>query len=108
MPDEPEMTPQEQVKEGIWRMTLWSLVIAVSIGFGVFIGFQLWGDAPRLAKQVAGLEQQVADLKKEREGAAAIQAICERDKADAQKRFEKCVDEKAALQRQLGGGGQTN
>jgi cell division protein FtsB len=101
MPEEPDKTPQEQVKEGLWRITLWTLVILVSIGFGVFLGFQLWGDAPRLAEQVQTLDLQVVELKKEREGAAAIQAICERDKADLQKRFDKCVDDKTALQRQI-------
>jgi hypothetical protein len=101
MTDELDKSPQEQIKEGIWRIALWAVVIAAGMAFGIFIGYLLWGDAPDLRSQVASLEQQKLELKNEREAQAGRQALCERDKEDFKKRVDKAFDQKNECQREL-------
>lgn len=101
MADEAEKSPQDQIKEGIWRIALQSVVILAGIAFGVFIGYQLWGDAPDLKLQVATLEQQIQELKNDREAQAGRQALCERDKEDFKKRVDKAFDQKNECMKEL-------
>jgi len=101
MPEEGAKTPQEQIKEKIWRIALQAVIILVAVAFGVLIGYQLWGDAPYLKEQVAALTQNVQELKNEREGSSAIQAMCEREKNDCKGRLEKAYEQKDELQKQV-------
>ena len=101
MPDKEAKTPQEQIKEGVWRIALQTVVILVAIAFGVFIGYQLWGDAPDLRLQVDAFAQQVQELKNEREAQGAVQAMCDRDKNDCKSRLDKVFEQKADLQKQI-------
>ena len=99
MPD--EKTPQEQIKEGIWRISLQVVVIVVAMAFGVFIGHLMWGDAPALKEQVGTLIQQIQDLKNEREAQSGRQALCERDKKDFKKRLDKLFDQNNELKKEV-------
>ena len=101
MPDEQDKSPQEQIKEGIWRIALQSVVILVAAAAGVFIGYQLWGDAPELKVTVGELTQQVQALKNDREAQDAVQAMCERDKKDYKTRLDKVFKKNNTLQRRL-------
>lgn len=101
MPDEQDKTPQEQIKEGIWRIALQTVVILVAMAFGVFVGHMLWGDAPALKEEVAALTTQIQELKNEREAQAGRQALCERDKTDFKKRLDKILDRNNELQKQV-------
>ena len=101
MADELEKSPQEQIKEGICRIALWTVVVLAGAAFGVFIGYELWGDAPDLRLQVSSFEQQVLELKNDREAQAGRQALCERDKEDFKKRVDKAFDQRNECQREL-------
>jgi len=101
MPDEQAKTPQEQIKEQIWRIALQAVVILVAIAFGIFIGYKLWGDAPSLRLQVEALSQQVQELKNEREAMNATQAMCDRDKNDCKKTLDKIFERNSELQREV-------
>jgi hypothetical protein len=101
MADEGGKSPQEQIKEGIWRIALQTVVILVAMVFGVFIGHLLWGDAPMLKTQVESLNQNVQELKNEREAQAGAQALCERDKEEFKKRLDKVFERNNELQREV-------
>lgn len=101
MPGEEAKTPQEQIKEGIWRIALQTVVILVAIVFGVFIGYQLWGDAPDLRLKVVALDQQILELKNEREAQDKMRVMTERARDEAQKRRDKCFEQKGELQKQI-------
>jgi hypothetical protein len=106
---EPEKSPQEQIMEGVWSIALQSVVILFAAAFGVFIGYQLWGDAPELKVQVETMDKQIIELKNEREAQSGRQALCDRDKDDFKKRLDKAFEQKNECQRelsQLKGGGQ--
>ncbi len=98
---EAEKSPQDQIKEGIWSIALQSVVILFAAAFGVFIGYQLWGDAPDLKVQVEALDKQVIELKNEREAQSGRQALCDRDKEDFKKRLDKAFEQKNECQREL-------
>ncbi len=67
MEEDEEKSPQQVVKEAIWKYTSWAVVILGSIGAGVFIGYTRWGDAELLRGKVDQFEKQVLALKNERE-----------------------------------------
>jgi hypothetical protein len=96
-----ERTPQEQIKEGIWRISLQVVVILVAMAFGVFVGHLMWGDAPALKEQVGTLTQNIQELKNDREAQAGRQALCERDKKDFKKRLDKLFDQNNELKKEL-------
>jgi hypothetical protein len=79
-----EKTPQEQVKEAIWTYTGWVVIVLACIGAGVFIGFTMWGDSPRLRQEVARLDKRVGDLKNEREALQTQMAMTTRDRDQCQ------------------------
>jgi cell division protein FtsB len=101
MTDERDKTPQEQIKEGIWRIALQTVVVLSAMAFGVLIGHILWGDAPELKQQVAARDQQITELKNEREAQAGAQALCERDKEEFKKRLDKVFERNNELQREV-------
>ena len=47
-------SPQDQVKEAVWRYTAQGVILAVVFGAGLFVGYQKWGSGemgqPALAK----------------------------------------------------------
>jgi cell division protein FtsB len=101
MTDVHDKTPQEQIKEGMWRIALQTVVVLSAMAFGVLIGHILWGDAPELKQQVTARDQQITELKNEREAQAGAQALCERDKEDFKKRMDKVFDKNNELQREV-------
>ena len=63
-------SPQEQVKEAVWRYTAQGVILAVVFGAGVFVGYQRWGSGdtgqPALAKRVAEMDVEMNRVKNER------------------------------------------
>lgn len=102
MTDVHDKTPQEQIKEGIWRIALQTVVVLSAMAFGVLIGHILWGDAPELKQQVAARDQQVTELKNEREAQAGALALCQRDKEESKKRLDKTFERNNELQKEVG------
>ena len=102
MTDERDKTPQEQIKEGIWRIALQTVVVLSAMAFGVLIGHVLWGDAPDLKQQVGARDQQITELKNEREAQAGALALCQRDKEEAKKRVDKAFERNNELQKEIG------
>jgi predicted negative regulator of RcsB-dependent stress response len=84
-----EKTPQEQIKEAIWTYTGWGVIVLVCIGAGVFIGFTLWGDAPRLRQEVTRLERRMGDLRNERESLQTQMAMTTRDRDECRQQLER-------------------
>ena len=79
-----EKTPQEQVKEAVWTYTGWVVIVLACIGAGVFVGYTMWGDAPRLRQEVSRLDKRVGDLKNERESLQTQIAMTTRDRDQCQ------------------------
>lgn len=79
---------QRQLQEKAWVFAQRGVVLLVTLLAGLFIGYQLWGQAGALKQQVAQLEERVAILQKERDTLNSQKAIIDRDKKEVEKRLQ--------------------
>jgi hypothetical protein len=86
---------QQQLQEKLWTFTQRGVVLLVAMLTGLFIGYQLWGQAGALKEQVEQLEEKVNVREKERDTCKSQMAIIDRDKKDVEKRYQdlqaRCV-----------------
>ena len=75
----------EEVKEVVWTYTGWAVILLVCVGAGVFIGYELWGEARVLREDLSKQTEMVATLKNERETIKSQLALCTRDKEACQR-----------------------
>jgi cell division protein FtsL len=79
---------QQQLQDKIWTFTQRGVVLVVALLAGLFIGYQLWGQAGALKEQVSQLEEKVNVREKERDTLKSQMAIIDRDKKDFEKRYQ--------------------
>jgi len=64
---EPEKSAQEELKDAVWEYTQKTVVALVLFGGGILAAWFMWGDAGRLRQVAKELQDQVVDLKNQRE-----------------------------------------
>lgn len=79
---------QKQLQEKVWTFAQRGVVLLVAMLTGLFIGYQIWGQAGALKEQVAQLEERVNILQKERDTLNSQKAIIDRDKKEVEKRLQ--------------------
>lgn len=75
----------EEVKEVVWTYTGWAVILLVCVGAGVFIGYELWGQASSLQAELTKQTETVNTLKNERETIKSQLALATRDKEACQR-----------------------
>jgi hypothetical protein len=75
----------EEVKEVVWTYTGWAVILLVCVGAGVFIGYELWGQATSLQSELTKQTETVNALKNERETIKSQLALATRDKEACQR-----------------------
>jgi predicted negative regulator of RcsB-dependent stress response len=75
----------EEVKEVVWTYAGWAVIIFICIGAGVFIGYEMWGQATTLQAQLTEQIETVNRLKNERETIKSQLALASRDKDACQR-----------------------
>jgi predicted negative regulator of RcsB-dependent stress response len=75
----------EEVKEVVWTYTGWAMIILVCIGAGVFIGYEMWGQAVTLQAELTQQTEMVNTLKNERETTKSQLALAMRDREVCQR-----------------------
>ncbi len=75
----------EEVKEVVWTYTGWAMIILVCIGAGVFIGYEMWGQASALRIELTQQTEMVNTLKNERETIKSQLALAMRDREACQR-----------------------
>ena len=75
----------EEVKEVVWTYAGWVVIILICIGAGLFIGYELWGQATSLQAQLTEQIETVNRLKNERETIKSQLALATRDKEACQR-----------------------
>ncbi len=78
---------QQQLQEKVWTFAQRGVVLLVAMLAGLFIGYQLWGQAGALKEQVSQLEERVNIREKERDTLKSQMAIIDRDKKEVEKRL---------------------
>jgi uncharacterized protein HemX len=58
---------EAQIKEAVWTYGGWTVLLALTLGAGMALGYIFWGDAPRLRAEVTALNQKIAAARAERE-----------------------------------------
>ena len=75
----------EEVKEVVWTYAGWVVILLVCVGAGVFIGYELWGQASTLQAELNKQTEMVNTLKNERETIKSQLALATRDKEACQR-----------------------
>jgi len=57
----------EEVRDVVWTYTGWAVILLVCVGAGVFVGYELWGQAGALQAELTKQTEMVNTLKNERE-----------------------------------------
>jgi len=79
---------QQQLQEKVWTYAQRGVVLLVAVFAGLFIGYQLWGQAGALKEQVSQLEEKVNVREKERDTLKSQMAIIDRDKKELEKKYQ--------------------
>jgi hypothetical protein len=88
-PTNPEdSAEQKQLQEKVWTFAQRGVVLLVAMLAGLFIGYQIWGQAGALKEQAAKLGERVNILQKERDTLNSQKAIIDRDKKEVEKRLQ--------------------
>jgi hypothetical protein len=95
MKDE-EKSPPELLKETLWQWAQRLVITAVLFGAGVFAGYFQWGDAAALRLEKKQLEDQIVDLKNQRETLSTRIAREQRDKEVCRKELTEVKKNAAA------------
>ena len=89
---EPEKSAADELKEAVWEWTQRVVVALVLFGGGILAAWFMWGDAAQLRQTNKELQDQVVDLKNQRETLntriareARDKEVCIRDLREAKK-----------------------
>ena len=100
---EQEKTAQEELREAVWGWGQRAVVTLVLFGAGYLGGYFQWGDAAQLRLEKKQLEDQIVDLKNQRETLSTRIAREQRDKEVCRKELDEV--KKAAAPAAMDGAG---
>jgi hypothetical protein len=84
----------EELRDRIWTYAQRGVVLAVVFCAGLFLGYQLWGQATVLQEKVEELTDRAQSLVKERDTERSKVTLVERDKKELERQLD---DVKAKL-----------
>ena len=93
---EGEGTEAEQLRERIWTYAQRGVVMAVFFCAGLFLGYQLWGQATQLREKVDELTERNQSLVKERDTERSKVTLVERDKKELELQLDEVKTKLAA------------
>lgn len=93
---EGEGTEAEQLRERIWTYSQRGVVMAVVFFAGLFLGYQLWGQATQLQEKVDDLTERTQSLVKERDTERSKVTLVERDKKELERQLDEVKTKLAA------------
>jgi hypothetical protein len=93
---EGEGTEAEQLRERIWTFAQRGVVMAVVFFAGLFVGYQLWGQATQLQEKVDELTERTQSLVKERDTERSKVTLVERDKKELERQLDEVKAQLAA------------
>jgi FtsZ-binding cell division protein ZapB len=93
---EGEGTEAEQLRDRIWTFAQRGTVMAVFFCAGLFLGYQLWGQATALQEKVEELTDRNQSLVKERDTERSKVTLVERDKKELERQLDEVKTKLAA------------
>lgn len=85
-----------QLRDKIWQFAQRGVVALVVFLAGLFLGYQLWGQATKLQTQVEDLTDKVQSVIKERDTERSRITLIERDKKELERQLEELKAKLAA------------
>jgi hypothetical protein len=86
--EQAQQTEAEALRDKVWTFAQWGVIGLVVFLAGLFLGYQLWGQATKLQTQVEDLTDKVQSVIKERDTKASQITLIERDKKELQRQLE--------------------
>jgi hypothetical protein len=90
-----EKTAQEELRDAVWEWVQKTVVALVLFGSGILAAYFMWGDAADLRQHNKEQQDQIVDLKNQRETLntriareARDKEVCNRDLKDTQKELQ--------------------
>jgi hypothetical protein len=77
-----------QLRDKVWQFAQRGVVALVVFLAGLFLGYQLWGDATALQERVEELTDRAQSLIKERDTERSRITLIERDKKELERQLE--------------------
>lgn len=79
---------RQEFRNLLWTLAQRAAQMLAAVGVGVFLGYQQWGDAGELRRQVEDLQARVALREKERDTVKSQMALVDRDRKELEKRLQ--------------------
>lgn len=79
----------EQLRDRLWTYAQRGVVMAVVFFAGLFLGYQLWGQATALQEKVEELTERAQSLVKERDTERSKVTLVERDKKELERQLDE-------------------
>jgi FtsZ-binding cell division protein ZapB len=87
----------EELRDRIWTYAQRGVVMAVVFFAGLFVGYQLWGQATQLQEKVEDLTERTQSLVKERDTERSKVTLVERDKKELERQLDEVKAKLAAV-----------
>jgi hypothetical protein len=91
-----QQTEAEALRDRLWTFAQWGVIGLVVFLAGLFLGYQLWGQATKLQAQVEDLTDKVQSVVKERDTERSRITLIERDKKELERQIEELKAKMAA------------
>ncbi|MBX3025111.1 hypothetical protein KF840_09395 [bacterium] len=91
-----QQSEAEALRDKVWTFAQWGVIGLVVFLAGLFLGWQLWGQATKLQAQVEELNDKVQNVIKERDTKSSQITLIERDKKELQRQVEELKAKLAA------------
>ncbi len=87
--EQAQQTEAEALRDRLWTFAQWGVIGLVVFLAGLFLGYQLWGQATKLQAQVEDLTDKVQSVVKERDTERSRITLIERDKKELERQIEE-------------------
>jgi ribosomal protein L12E/L44/L45/RPP1/RPP2 len=87
--EQAQQTEAEALRDRLWTFAQWGVIGLVVFMAGLFLGYQLWGQATKLQAQVEDLTDKVQSVVKERDTERSRITLIERDKKELERQLEE-------------------
>lgn len=94
--EQAQQTEAEALRDRLWTFAQWGVIGLVVFLAGLFLGYQLWGEATKLQAQVEDLTDKVQSVVKERDTERSRITLIERDKKELERQLDELKAKVAA------------
>ena len=91
-----QQSEAEALRDKVWTFAQWGVIGLVVFLAGLFLGYQLWGQATKLQAQVEELNDKITNVVKERDTKSSQITLIERDKKELQRQVDELKAKLAA------------